>query len=118
MSMLILKGIQCVMSVTHPMPDKELQWKRSPHLPSQEMRSHHKKSKSDKTKNSWRKRQEKQPLAHAEIPLESVFIEEIDAVSVEIPPERNSDINYRLDGNGRHERSVDRERVDSRATMV
>jgi hypothetical protein len=53
------------MSVTHPLPDKELQWRRSPHLPSQELRTV--KSKSKKSKNQWKKRQEKMPLAHAEV---------------------------------------------------
>lgn len=52
------------MSVTHPLPDKELQWRRSPRLPSQEVRV--KSKKSDKSK-PWKKRTEKQPLAHAEV---------------------------------------------------
>jgi len=109
MSMIIIKGIQCVMSVTHPLPDKELQWRRSPHLPSQELRTV--KSKSKKSKNQWKKRQEKMPLAHAEIPLESVFIEE---ESTGITIERHSD-RERVE---RMERGERVERGDSRATMV
>ncbi|CAG2106874.1 unnamed protein product [Medioppia subpectinata] len=110
MSMFIIKGIQCVMSVTHPLPDKELQWKRSPHLPSQELRAVKSKN-TKKSKNSWKKQQQgKQLLAHLEIPMESVFIEE------------EIDGNFDRGGEERPERMErlerPQERGDSRATMV
>lgn len=64
--MLIIKGIQFAMSVTHPLPDKELKWRRSPSLPSHDLKQV-KSKKSAKDKRSWKKRQEKEPLAHAEV---------------------------------------------------
>jgi len=92
LSMLILKGIQFGMSLAHPMPNEELKWKRAPSLPSQS----HKSVSSDggnnsardssgkgkkKSNSSGKRRQERQPLAHSEIPLESVSIEESRGIS-------------------------------------
>lgn len=65
--MLIIKGIQFVMSITHPLPAKELKWRRAPTLPSQDLRSV--KTKASKAKRKGKRRQEREPLAHAEVPI-------------------------------------------------
>jgi hypothetical protein len=64
--MLIIKGIQCAMAVTYPLPDKELNWRRSPRLPSHAL-SEAKTKKPAKNKKQWKKRQEREPLAKAEV---------------------------------------------------
>jgi hypothetical protein len=64
--MLIIKGIQCAMAVTYPLPDKELNWRRSPSLPSHDLKEA-KSKKTTKDKKQWKKRQEREPLAKAEV---------------------------------------------------
>jgi len=71
LGLLVYKGILFALYLAYPLPGEELKWRRAPTLPMQDL-SRRFGSKSSKGRKNKIQTREKEPLAHIEMPMESM----------------------------------------------